>query len=92
VSRSDPYQLEAQLATFLSEIRSRGYDGVTCHLSDGELFLDGFVPSYQAKREVEAHARLAGFLARNRLRIAPESCFSPSPGGVLEEVVRETTA
>lgn len=79
VSPFEALELSA-IAILSSRLRELGYDCVTLHLSDGELFLDGFVPSYQAKREVEAQACLAGFLPRNRLRIAPGSTHSRITG------------
>jgi len=77
VSPFEALEPSGQIAILSSRLRELGYDCVTLHLSDGELYLDGFVPSYQAKREVEAQACLAGFLPRNRLRIAPGSTHSP---------------
>jgi hypothetical protein len=60
---------------------------VRFELMGNQLALDGWVPSYDAKRKIEAAARAAGFRIQNCLRVLPGLATTivpaPSPESLL---------
>jgi len=70
-STSEPKELEIYLAQVQLSLHLEAFDSVRLSLIEGQVLLEGSVPSYEAKCKIERDALTEGYRVQNCLRIVP---------------------